>query len=200
MKTPLLVGLTGGIGAGKSTVARIFAKLGVPVYYADDRAKWLTANNPEIRSRVKEHFGTAAFSEDGSLNRAALSQEIFADAEKARLLESWVHPAVRQDFKAWVAEQKTPYMLKEAALLFESGSYQELDKLIVVTSPEALRIRRVLARDTHRDRKQVAAIMARQIPEQVKAANADFVIANDQEHLLIPQVLRVHKQLKREVY
>lgn len=196
MNKPPYIGLTGGIGAGKSTVAHVFRSLGIPVYLADDRAKWLTANDELIRSKVSKHFGTAAFQEEGTLNRSYLAKQIFNDPEKARLLESWVHPAVARDFENWARQhQDKPYLLKEAALLFEAESHKNLDWIIVVTAPDELRIRRVLSRDPHRDEAQVKAIIEKQIPQHVKAANADFVIQNDEKNMIIPQVLRVHAAL-----
>lgn len=197
-KTPL-IGLTGGIGAGKTTVARIFERLHIPIYYADDRAKWLTANDPDIRTKVKTLFGAEAFDEAGQLNRSHLSKEIFGSPEKAKELESWVHPAVKEDFESWASAQvkqaAPPYLIKEAALLFEAKSYQDLDAIVVVTAPNELRIQRVLKRDPHRDQAQVEAILAKQLPQGIKQAHADFVIQNDGNQHLITQVLRIHEQL-----
>ncbi len=195
-KTPQLIGITGGIGAGKSTVATVFKQLGAPIYLADDRAKWLTANKPSIVSNVKTHFGEASYDESGVLNRAYLAKQIFEDPQRAKMLESWVHPAVAEDFMEWVKQHKdAPYVLKEAALLFEAGSYKDLDKVIVVTALDALRISRVLARDAHRDRTQVEAILKKQMPQEIKAANADFLIENSGQCRVIPQVLRIHQRL-----
>ncbi|MGF1533384.1 MAG: dephospho-CoA kinase [Bernardetiaceae bacterium] len=194
---PLRIGLTGGIGAGKSTVARIFAVLGIPIYLADDRAKWLTANDLFIKQQVVHHFGTAAYLPDGSPNRAYLSEQVFTDPARAKQLESWVHPAVRRDFEQWAAaHEQAPYLLKEAALLFEANTARELDRIIVVAAPEELRIARVLARDPHRDQAQVRAILDKQIPQAQKIAQADFVIHNDGQQHLILQVLKIHQQIQ----
>ncbi|RMF24535.1 MAG: dephospho-CoA kinase [Bacteroidetes bacterium] len=194
---PLKVGITGGIGSGKTTVCRIFELLGVPVYYADERAKWLMTHDPELRHRIRERFGTEAYLPDGTLNRAFLAKQVFHDPEKLRGLNALVHPAVHADAARWHLEQSrkgASYTLREAALLFESGSYRHLDRMIVVTAPEELRIRRVMQRDGV-SREAVRARMRHQWPEAEKAARADFLIQNDGEHLLLPQVLRVHRDL-----
>lgn len=192
---PLLVGVTGGIGSGKSTVARIFSILGIPVYYADDRAKWLMANDVALKEQIKANFGQESYSETGVLNRAFLASQVFSDEEKVKTINSLVHPAVRLDFENWANAQTAPYVLKEAALLFETGSYNDLDKVINVSSPIRIRISRVLMRDPHRNEKQVNDIIDKQLPDEEKNKLADFVIKNTDNKLLIPQVLEIHRQL-----
>lgn len=197
----LKVGITGGIGAGKSVVCRIFEALRVPVYDADTRAKHLLAHLEPLKAQVKALFGPEAYLPDGSPNRAYLAAHVFADEAKLQALNALVHPRVADDTRQWLAEQAArhvPYVLKEAALLVETGSYRELDKLIVVTAPEAVRLRRVLARDTHRNEAQVRAIMAKQMPEAAKTALAHYVVVNDGDQALIPQVLALHKALLAE--
>lgn len=197
MKTnkPFLVGITGGIGSGKSTACRIFSILGVPIYYADDRAKWLMANDEELKAGIISNFGTESYSPDGSLNRAYLASVVFADENKIAVINSLVHPAVKKDFENWASDQKTAYVLKEAALLFETGSYQDLDKIINVSAPLKTRITRVLMRDRHRSEQQVNEIIDKQWSDEEKNQKADYVIKNNENKLLIPQVLEIHKKL-----
>jgi dephospho-CoA kinase len=192
---PLTVGITGGIGSGKSTVARIFSILGIPVYYADDRAKWLMANNQDLKNKIQENFGKESYTESGELNRTFLATSIFSDEEKVKTINGLVHPAVKTDFENWVSDQSAPYVLKEAALLFETGSYKDLDKVINVSSPLRIRVSRVLMRDPHRTEKQVNDIIDKQLPDDEKSKLADFVIKNADNKLLIPQVLDIHKKL-----
>ncbi|ABG59696.1 dephospho-CoA kinase [Cytophaga hutchinsonii] len=191
------VGITGGIGTGKSTVCRIFSLLGIPVYDADTRAKWLTENDPGIRAALIKSFGEEVFA-TGVLNRAFLASVAFKDASSTALLNSITHPPVGEDFKQWVqAQAHAPYVLKEAALLYEAGTDKELDAMIVVTAPVELRMRRVLTRDPQRTEAQVSDIMSRQWSDEEKIARADFTISNDEQQLLIPQVLHLHEQFIR---
>ncbi|QDH79084.1 dephospho-CoA kinase [Echinicola soli] len=195
---PILVGITGGIGAGKSTAAKIFQTLGIPVYYADDRAKWLMANSEELVRQIRAQFGKESYFEDGRLNREFLADKVFSDQEQTKLINGLVHPAVKRDFEAWAAVQDTPYVLKEAALLFETGAYKDLDQVINVFAPVDLRISRVLARDSHRSKGQVEAIMERQMSDSQKNKLADFTLSNKENQLLIPQVLEIHKALSKK--
>ncbi len=193
----LKVGITGGIGSGKSTVCRLFQELGIPVYNADDRAKYLMQHEHYLIDGIKKNFGEEVY-ENGQLNRTLLASKVFHDKEKVSLLNSLVHPAVFRDTERWVEEQQAthvPYALKEAALLMEAGSFKYLDKLIVVTAPLNLRLQRVIERD------QVSAAevmnrMKNQWPEEEKIKLADFVIVNDgeKEDLRI-QVQKIHEQL-----
>lgn len=192
---PLLVGLTGGIGSGKSTVAKIFQVLGIPTYFADDRAKWLMANEPELIEEIKSNFGPDSYLEDGSVNRVFLAKEVFSDPKKVKKINSLVHPAVGKDFKSWALQQNSPYVLKEAALIFESGSNKELDFVINVSSPLKVRVARVLMRDSHRSEEQVNQIIDQQMPNETKNEMADFIIKNVDNKLLIPQVLKIHETL-----
>jgi len=193
---PLRVGITGGIGAGKSLVCRVLRTLGVPIYDADTRAKWLMAHDPKLRQQLADTFGPASFLSDGSLNRKFLAAEVFPDPNKLKQINGLVHPRVGEDFESWCAAQHgVAYLLKEAALLFESGSYRALDCTILVTAPEALRVRRVLARDPHRDEAGVKAIMDKQMSEAEKRALADFCLENDEKAMLLPQILNLHQRL-----
>jgi len=193
----LRVGITGGIGSGKTTVCRIFEALGVPVYDADYWAKWLIANDPEVRAAMIALFGPEAYLSDGTYNRAFVAALVFSDAEKLAALNAAVHPAVERHSRAWHerhAQAGHPYTLKEAALLVESGSHRFLDALIVVTAPEEIRVRRVVQRDGVPEA-AVQARMRNQMPEDEKTVLADFLIVNDGQHLLIPQVWAVHRKL-----
>jgi dephospho-CoA kinase len=190
----LKIGVTGGIGAGKSVVCRIFSALGVAVYDADSRAKGLLVKDVELVRQVKGHFGEAAYTAEGVLNRAYLAEEVFADAEKLALLNSLVHPRVALDFDKWMKQQgDVPYVVKEAALIFEAGSHKGLNAVIAVSAPEELRVRRTLVRDEHRSRKQVQEIMQKQLEEEERLSRADYRITNDDKTLVIPQVWRLHK-------
>lgn len=190
------VGITGGIGSGKSTVCKIFAELGIPVYYADDRAKYLMQHEHYLIDLIKKNFGEDVYA-NGKLDRALLASRTFGDKQKVALLNSLVHPAVFRDTERWAGEQDpaVPYVLKEAALLIESGSYKNLDKLIVVTAPLALRLKRVSDRDNI-STEDIMARVKHQLPEEEKVKLADFVITNDKdpEHLK-EQVLLIHQQL-----
>ena len=189
----LKVGITGGIGSGKSTITRIFSSLGVPVYFADDAAKRLMNEDPDIQFQLIKAFGVDTYIE-GVLNRKYLSSIVFNDPSKLELLNSIVHPVTIHDAAVWMSKQTTPYVIKEAALIFESGSQDMLDHVIGVYAPESLRIFRVMKRDGV-SRNEVKARMRKQIEETVKMRLCDTVILNDDQHLVIPQVLELHERL-----
>jgi dephospho-CoA kinase len=192
---PLQIGVTGGIGSGKSLVCRIFEKLGAPVYDADSHAKELMTTDGILISGIKKEFGDLSYHPDGSLNRVYLANHVFNDQQKLDALNSLVHPRVRVDYTQWVEKHKGyAYVLKEAALLFEAGANNGLDKVIVVTAPESIRIERVLKRDAHRTVEQIRAIVEKQMPEDEKLKRGDFVIVNDESRMVIPQVLKLHEQ------
>ncbi len=187
-------GLTGSIGSGKSTVAHIFAALGVPVYDADSRAKLLMITSPALISQIKKLFGEDAYLSDGSLNRPFIAQQAFHNKQLLSQLNALVHPAVFDDFDHWCAQQAqagATYVIKEAALMFESDSYKQLDEVIVVTAPEPLRIQRTIARDGISE-DAVLARMKNQLSEAEKKQRAQHEIINDEQQLLIPQVLKLH--------
>lgn len=194
----LLIGITGGIGVGKSTVASVFKTLGIPVYDADSRAKWLMINSAALKIKITKIFGDETLV-NGKLDRKYLASQVFNKPEKLERLNKLVHPAVAEDFKQWAQEQKSDYVLKEAALLFESNSYEELDAIIVVSAPLDIRIQRVLQRDKHRTESDVKNIIERQLPESVKLEKSDFIIFNDESSLVIPQVLNIHKLLLEQI-
>lgn len=195
MNKPYLVGITGGIGSGKSIVTKLFSLLGVPIYDADSRAKWLMENDPTLIQSIKEAFSEKAYLEDGKLNRPWLASEVFSNPEKTELINSLVHPRVGDDGKQWIAANSNhPYLVKEAALMFESGSYKEMDIIVAVYAPERIRIRRVLLRDVKRSSEDVKNIIARQMPDEEKKNKADAVVVNDDQRLVIPQVISLHKR------
>lgn len=189
----LKIGLTGGLGSGKSTVAKIFEVLGIPVYYADMEAKRLMNSDRQLKSEIIKYFGTEAYIDD-QLNRRYLSSIVFENKEKLSLLNSLVHPATIRDSKEWISKQTTPYVIKEAALIFESGSQEYLDHVIGVSAPAHLRIQRAMHRD-NLTRSQVQQRMSKQIEEVIKMHLCDFVIYNDEIKPVIPQVLELHKNL-----
>jgi dephospho-CoA kinase len=190
----LKIGITGGIGSGKSTVSKIFELLGVPVYYADNRAKDILMRDTELIAQIKQHFGERIYDENGVLNRKQLGSIVFNDKDKLALLNSLVHPATIRDSDQWASRQHSPYVLKEAALLFETESFHHLDKIIGVFAPQPLRVHRVMKRDNV-TRNEVLARIYKQIDETIKMRLSDFVIYNDEQHMVIPQVLTLHEKL-----
>lgn len=190
----LKVGLTGGIGSGKSTVARIFEGLGIPVYYADVEAKRIMDESQPLRESLIRHFGQEVFA-GGQLNRSYLAGIVFKDKEKLELLNSLVHPETLRDADEWLEKQSSPYAVKEAALIFESGAQEHLDYVIGVTAPQALRIQRTMHRDGV-SREEVLARMKRQLDDSMKMKLCDFVLHNDEQQPLLPQVLALHETLK----
>ena len=171
-----VIGLTGGIGSGKSTIARLFAALGIAVYDSDTEAKKLINTSAEIKKRIVEVFGAEAYAE-GVYNRAYMADIVFRNPDKLAVLNSIVHPVLADDFNQWVALQTSPYVIKEAAILFESGSYKNCDFIITVTAPEALRISRCMSRDGSTEA-QVRARMAQQWTDAQRIALSDAVIEN----------------------
>ena len=188
----LKVGITGGIGSGKSVVAKIFSTLGIPVYESDQRAKWLIEYNKDIVSEIREFLGNEAYNEDGKYDKVFVSKAVFQNEELLRKLNQIVHPRVRQDFEDWVLLQNAPFVLKEAAIMRRNAG---LDKIIVVHSPKDLRIKRLLKRDTHRNLSEIEKVISNQKTEKEFLEMADFVINNDDKELLIPQVIEVYKKL-----
>ena len=188
----LKVGITGGIGSGKSVVAKIFSTLGIPVYESDQRAKWLIEYNKDIVSEIRDFLGNEAYNEDGKYDKVFVSKAVFQNEELLRKLNQIVHPRVRQDFEDWVLLQNAPFVLKEAAIMSRNAG---LDKIIVVHSPKDLRIKRLLKRDTHRNLSEIEKVISNQKTEKEFLEMADFVINNDDKELLIPQVIEVYKKL-----
>lgn len=187
------VGLTGGIGSGKTTVAKIFEVLGIPVYYADDAAKRLMSEDPALKAAIIHAFGANAYT-NHSLNRSFLAEAVFNNKEKAALLNSLVHPATIKDAAAWVSRQTSAYTLKEAALIFESGTQAQYDFIIGVAAPKALRLHRAMQRNNS-TKEQVEQRMQNQIEESIKLKLCNAVITNNEIDPLLPQVLQLHQQL-----
>lgn len=188
----LRIGLTGGIGSGKTTVAQIFGVLGIPVYSSDDAAKRLMNEDEDLKKKIIESFGKESY-QNGELNRKYVANEAFSDPKKIKLLNSMVHPATIKDATAWMEKQNAPYVIKEAALIFESGSDQFLDYVIGVKSPLNLRIERTMKRNNV-TAEEVASRMKLQMDEVEKMNRCDFIIVNDEKEMLIPQVLSLHQK------
>jgi dephospho-CoA kinase len=196
----LKVGITGGIGTGKTLVCKVFSTLGVPVYYTDDRARWLQINHPSVIEKTKALLGENAYTKEGQLNKKYISNRVFEDKNLLIQLNEIVHPAVFEDLAKWYAQhQSYAYTLKESALTFESGKFKELDKIILVTSPLELRIQRILARDKHRSKSDIENIIKNQWSDEQKKALSHYLIENDEQKSVICQVLAIHNSLLEQV-
>ena len=189
----LKIGITGGIGSGKSTVAKVFEVLGIPVYYADDAAKKLMNEDEELKEKIKLQFGDEVY-KNGKLDKKYLADIVFSSPEKLALLNALVHPATLKDADDWMQKQSTPYAIKEAALIFESGTHEHLDYVIGVTAPAPLRILRTMQRDGI-TREAVIARMDKQMDETIKLKLCDFVLMNNEQEMLLPQVIELHERL-----
>ena len=189
----LKIGITGGIGSGKSTVAKVFEVLGIPVYYADEAARRVMNEDEEVRKQIIQHFGASAY-KNNQLDRAYIGGQVFNNKQKLELMNSLVHPATIRDSENWMRQQTTPYAIKEAAIIFESGTQDQYDHIIGVTAPVPLRILRAMKRDGL-TRDQVLARMEKQINDIIKMRLCDFVIYNDEQQAIIPQVIKLHSTL-----
>ncbi|MEP6677412.1 MAG: dephospho-CoA kinase [Ferruginibacter sp.] len=194
----LRIGITGGIGSGKTTVAKVFETLGIPVYYADDAAKRLMNEHDELKQKIKKQFGEAAYTAEGKLDRGFLSAMVFNSTQKIAQLNAIVHPATLADAAHWMQQQTGAYALKEAALIFESGAQQQLDYIIGVHAPSALRVQRTMQRDNI-TREEVLSRMDKQIGETIKMKLCDFIITNDEQELVVTQVLLLHQKFVNEL-
>ena len=193
------IGITGGIGSGKSIVCQVFSALGVPVYEADSRARWLTEHDPVLRADIIRLLGGGAYTEAGRYNRAYVADRVFADAALLDALNALVHPRVRADTRQWVAAQHPArYVVKEAALMQAAGQGNTLDAVVVVVAPRQVRMHRVRQRDPHRSEADIEAIMARQLSEAARLALADYVLTNDEQTLLLPQIIRLDERFRAE--
>ena len=191
------VGITGGIGSGKSLVCEVFERLGVPVFYADQQAKWLYDHDQQVRQQLIRHFGPEIYDEQG-LKRSLLASKIFNDPEALKKVNQIVHPPVREKFLQWCRSyQHLPYVLEEAAILFESGAHEGLDYTILVYAPEEIRIQRVMERDQV-SQQEVKQRMRHQKADEDKMDQADFVLYNDGSQMLIPQILNIHRSFIRK--
>ena len=189
------IGITGGIGSGKTTVCHVFEQLGIPVFYADTVAKEIMVTDPVLREGMMNTFGIESYELSGKLNNKHIAQIVFNNKTELEKLNALVHPAVFRAFESWqqTIPADVPYNLKEAALLFESGSYQMCDHSILVTAPEAVKIHRVMERDGVTS-EQVEARMDKQLSDEEKNKMADFLITNDESQSVILQVLELHHQ------
>lgn len=192
----LKVGITGGIGSGKSIVTKIFSILGIPILDADQFAKDLMTNNEAVKSQLMDTFGACIYN-NNTLDRKRLSAMVFNNKALLEKLNNIVHPAVKKYGLAWMEAQNAPYVVKEAALFFESGSNADMDYMIGIAAPEALRLQRAMARDGA-DEANIRSRMSNQMPEEEKMKLCDFIIHNDEEHSLIEQVLHLHQIFIKE--
>jgi len=191
----LLIGLTGGIGSGKSIVSKIFMSLGVPIFNSDESAKNIINNDSNVIRKITSEFNNIY--EDGKLNTQKMAEVVFNDEKALEKLNNIIHPKVKETFDKWVNENKnTPILIKEAAILIESGAYQFMDKIILVIAPEQIRLNRVAARDGVLIDKVKDRIQA-QLSDEKKLAYADFTIVNDNQQMVIPQVIEILERLKK---
>ncbi len=191
---PIQVGVTGGIGAGKSVVCQIFECLSVPVYAADQRANWLSDHDPAIRQEVLAMLGPDSYTSGGTYNRKYVASRVFSEPVLLQQLNQIIHPKVFADSERWLQKQAhQPYVIREAALMNKAGDKNSLDYVIVVDAPLDLRVERTKLRDPHRSEAEIRAIIARQIADEERLKLADFVVENDQENALIPQILKLHR-------
>ena len=190
----LKIGITGGIGSGKTTVCRVFELLGIPIFYADTVAKLIMNTDPVLKEEILKTFGQKSYSMDGELNRSYISSIVFKNESELNKLNALVHPAVFRAFDKWLAiHHDAPYIIKEAALLFETKSYTMCHLSVLVVSPEASRVRRVIARDGI-SQDEIVLRMKRQFSDEQKMKLADHILFNDESQLLIPQILELDQQ------
>ncbi len=190
---PLRIGLTGGIGSGKTTVSKILSTFGVPIFNSDHFSKELLRSDKKIISLIKKNISESILI-DGKIDRKKLAKVVFENKEKLKTLNNIIHPIVIQEYNKWVTRQKTKYVIKESAILFESMSYKKLDKIILITAPLSLRIKRIIARD-QRDKKEIESIIKNQYKTKEILKKADYIINNNEKKLLLPQVIKLHQKL-----
>lgn len=193
-KTMKQIGITGGIGSGKSIVCQVFRALGVPVYVADDRAKWLTDHDPILKADIVRLLGPDAYTIGGTYNRSWVASQVFQNPDLLQQLNRLVHPRVMADTLTWAEQHRSlPYVIKEAALMRAAGDQNTLDKVVVVQAPIQLRIERIRQRDPHRSDAQIQAIIDSQMSDADRAKIADYVLVNDEMTLLLPQIVALHR-------
>jgi len=193
----LKIGITGGIGSGKTLVSQIFSILGVPVFYADDVAKNIVDSDPDVRAAIMKYFGKDIYIKNYKINKKALSKIVFTDKHSLDRLNNIVHPVVQKKFNIWMTGNKnSKYIIKEAAIIFESNTYKELDGIICVAAPVELRIQRVIRRDKI-TKEEVIKRISNQIDENTRIQKSDYIINNDGKSLILPQILKLHNQFNK---
>lgn len=192
----LKIGIAGGIGSGKSTIARIIETMGYPVYYSDSRAKMIMVKDILLVQQIKENFGEDIYSKKNELNREKLGAIVFKNPDKLTLLNSLVHPAVARDYNAWIDQHEVELLFKESAILFKSGIYKEMDYNILVTAPKNERIKRTMERDNI-SRGAVLVRMKNQWVDEQRIPLTDFIIDNSGKEMVIPQIISVLNQIKK---
>lgn len=196
---PYLLGITGGIGSGKSTVSKIFEVLDIKIYQSDDMAKYLMENDNKLISSIINSFGEESYI-DGKINKEYISKNVFYDKEKLKTINNLVHPVVINDFKKWCLINKNEKILiKEAALLFASKSYKELDFIIYVYAEKKLRISRILKRDSYRTKDQIEHIIKSQLTDKESFEKADYILENNEKSLLLPEVIDLYEKIRKKV-
>ena len=193
-----LVGITGGIGSGKTTVSNIFSHLGYKVYNSDERAKYLMQTNDKIIREITALLGDSAYSK-GALEKTIIAQAIFNNKSLIEKINSIVHPETIKDFNSWVSENKDSILVKESALIYQSGSYKDLDEIILVEARDEIRIERVLKRDKHKDKDEILKIIRSQKLKNKEDLNPDYILENNGEDLLLPKVIEIIEKLKSKV-
>lgn len=197
--TPRQIGVTGGIGSGKSVVCRMFQVLGIPVYQADERAKWLTEHDPILKSDIIRILGSNAYDALGRYNRAWVASQVFINPVLLGQLNAVIHPRVLSDTDAWVSQHADkPYVVKEAALMRAAGDANSLHKVVVVWAPINVRLERIRQRDPHRSDEEILNIINRQVSDEERGQIADYVVKNDESQLLLPQIIRLHEEFLRD--
>ena len=187
------IGITGGIGSGKTYVASVFQSLGIPIFNADIQAKKIMTSSEKLIKLAKEEFGNDIY-KDSDLNKEKLASIVFSNSDKLQKLNSLVHPIVKEEFNNWCKKQTSPYVIKEAAILFESNSHIGLDAVICVSAPLELRIERLLNRDDYSE-KEIKKRIENQISQEEKEKLSDYIIVNDEKELLLPKIIKIHKEL-----
>ena len=187
------IGITGGIGSGKTYVASVFQSLGIPIFNADIQAKKIMISSRKLTKLLKEEFGNDIY-KDSDLNKEKLASIIFSNSDKLQKLNSLVHPIVKEEFNNWCKKQTSPYVIKEAAILFENNSHIGLDAVICVSAPLDLRMRRLLNRDDY-SKKEIKKRIENQISQEEKEKRSDYIIVNNEKDLLLPQIIKIHKVL-----
>lgn len=196
---PRQIGVTGGIGSGKSVVCHVFRTLGIPVYEADERARWLTEHDPILKADIIRVLGSNAYDALGRYNRAWVASQVFTNPGLLGQLNAVIHPRVWSDTDAWVGQHADkPYVIKEAALMQAAGKGNSLDKVIVVWAPIDVRLERIRQRDPHRSDEEILNIINRQASDEERTQIADYVVKNDEHQLLLPQIVRLHEEFLRQ--